>query len=319
MNRFLGLIIFLCLQVSCSTNESNKIDISAIEGTVKIDRFDLKFYNTAPEELSDLKKEYPYLFPLQNHDSIWLQRMASEDELHLFESANTVFGNFEKDILTMDSLFKHVKYYNSDFKFPKIITLISDLDYESKVIYADSLLFISLDLYMGKNNEVYGDFPKYLSRNFERRQLPVDVANAISDRYVLKSRDRQFINALIEEGKKVAMIDHFLPVVPSHRKMGYTKAEEDWLLANEVEVWKYFIENELLFSTDSDLHARFIANAPFSKFYIDIDKNSPGRVGVWLGWQIVKSFMENNDVDLQQTIKTSSEELFKNSKYKPKK
>ena len=82
---------------------------------------------------------------------------------------------------------------------------------------------------------------------------------------------------------------------------------------------KYFIENRLLYSTDSKLYARFVANAPFSKFYIDIDKDSPGRIGVWLGWQIVRSYMNNNSVNLQQLLQTNAEEIFKKSKYKPKK
>ncbi|MDF1518362.1 MAG: gliding motility lipoprotein GldB, partial [Lutibacter sp.] len=57
-----------------------------------------------------------------------------------------------------------------------------------------------------------------------------------------------------------------------------------------------------------------------SKFYIDIDKESPGRIGVWLGWQIVSAYMtNNNDVTLQQLLQTDAEEIFNKSKYKPKK
>jgi uncharacterized protein YjaZ len=62
-----------------------------------------------------------------------------------------------------------------------------------------------------------------------------------------------------------------------------------------------------------------MAEAPFSKFYIDIDKESPGRIGVWLGWQIVRSYMNNNEVTLQQLLQTNAEEIFNKSKYKPKK
>ena len=75
----------------------------------------------------------------------------------------------------------------------------------------------------------------------------------------------------------------------------------------------------MLYSTDSGLYDRFMANAPFSKFYIDIDKESPGRIGVLLGWQIVRSYMKNNEVTLQQLLQTDAEEIFKKSKYKPKK
>jgi uncharacterized protein YjaZ len=67
------------------------------------------------------------------------------------------------------------------------------------------------------------------------------------------------------------------------------------------------------------LQNRFINLAPFSKFYLEIDNESPGRIGTWIGWQIVRSFMTNNEVSLQQMLKMDAKELFDKSKYKPKK
>jgi uncharacterized protein YjaZ len=64
---------------------------------------------------------------------------------------------------------------------------------------------------------------------------------------------------------------------------------------------------------------RFINPAPFSKFYLEIDNESPGRVGAWIGWQIVRSYMKNNEVSLKQLLVMDATEIFNNSKYKPKK
>ena len=127
------------------------------------------------------------------------------------------------------------------------------------------------------------------------------------------------MDIIVSEGKKLYMVDCYLPEVIDSQKIGYTQNELDWITTNEAQIWKYFIENKLLYSTDAELNKRFVEDAPFSKFYIDIDKDSPGRVGVWLGWQIVRSYMNNNSVTLQQLLQTSGEEIFKNSKYKPKK
>jgi uncharacterized protein YjaZ len=84
-------------------------------------------------------------------------------------------------------------------------------------------------------------------------------------------------------------------------------------------MWQYFINDKLLFSSDSKLPNRFINLAPFSKFYLEIDNESPGRVGQWIGWQIVKSFMENNKISVQELIKMDAKVIFEKSKYKPKK
>jgi hypothetical protein len=84
-------------------------------------------------------------------------------------------------------------------------------------------------------------------------------------------------------------------------------------------MWRYFIEKKLLYDTDQKLIPRFINPAPFSKFYLEIDNESPGKVGSWVGWQIVRAFMENNEVSLQQLLQMDYKELFEKSKYKPKK
>ena len=86
-----------------------------------------------------------------------------------------------------------------------------------------------------------------------------------------------------------------------------------------MDMWRYFIENELLFSTDAKLPPRFINEAPFSKFYLEIDNESPGMIGRYLGWQIVRSYMKNNDISVTQLMIQTPEEVYNNSKYKPAK
>ena len=318
MNKLFILIVILLVLNSCKKEGLRALDVSNISIEISIDRFEQKFYSSNESTLPLLKKEYPYLFPVQN-DSIWLHKINDEKELELFEISQEIFGDFTEEKSQIIDLFKHVKYYHSDFKTPKIISLITNLDYENKVIYADSLLFVSLDMYLGKRNNVYKEFPLYLAQNFDKSQLIVDIAERISHKYFGAYNKRLFLDLMINEGKKMYMIDSYLPMVSDVQKIGYTQEKFDWVLANESQLWKYFVTNKLLYSTDSELYTRFIANAPFSKFYIDIDKESPGKIGVWLGWQIVRSYMRNNNVTLQQLLQTNAEEIFRKSKYKPKK
>ena len=82
---------------------------------------------------------------------------------------------------------------------------------------------------------------------------------------------------------------------------------------------EFFLENKLLFDANPKNEQRFIYPAPFSKFYLEIDNETPGRVGQWLGWQIVRSYMQNNEVPVTQLLKMDAKEIFEKSKYKPKK
>jgi gliding motility-associated lipoprotein GldB len=318
MRRFFVLIAFLVILLGCTHNNKEKIDISAIDVNVDVERFEEKFYTSNEVTLTLLKQEFPFLFPEQTPDSIWLQRIMSEDEKKLFNKSQTIFADFNNEINEIKQLFKYYKYYYPTFNEPKIITLINNLDYESKVIYTGEFLFISLDMYLGSNDEVYESFPSYLSNNFKKERIVVDIAEKLSGS-IQKTRNRQFIDIMINKGKQLYLMNAILPEISDELLMGYTKDKMVWAVANEEEVWRYFIDNKLLYSTDSNLQKRFIANGPFSKFYMDIEKDSPGRIGVWMGWQIVKAYMKNNSVTLQQMMEVDADEIFKKSKYKPKK
>lgn len=317
--RFLfAFFIVLSLFFSCSNKNNSKIDVSKINVNFKVKRYDVDFYNTKKETLPKVKAKYPYLFPKVFTDSISLSKINNQQEQELFSETQKVFKDFSSVEDQILSFFKHVKYYNSDFKAPTIVTMLTNIDYDNRVIYADSLLLISLDVYLGKNHAFYGDYPKYIKENNTKEHLVVDVANAIIDEQVYAHNNRNFIAKMIFEGKKMYALDIYLPSISDKEKTGFDKDKLVWAEANEVEIWTYFIDRKLLFSTDTALNNRFLENAPFSKFYRAQDNLSPGRIGVWVGWQIVQSYMNHNDVSLQELLKMNEEEVFNKSKYKPK-
>jgi len=124
---------------------------------------------------------------------------------------------------------------------------------------------------------------------------------------------------MIYFGKLLYFKDAILPLKSDADKMGYTQHQMDWAVANESEIWRHFVENELLYSTDIKLPSRFINPAPFSKFYLDLDNESSGRLGQYIGWQIVRAYMENNNVALSKMLITNADDIFKQSKFKPRK
>ena len=312
-------VLFLCLVVlfSCAKEDKLMVDVSDIDIQVQIKRFDQAFYTTPIEELESLKDEYPYLFPGQAPDSIWTAKMQDKDEQELFTETQRLYKNFEEESENLTSLFKHVKYYYEGFREPTVVTLLTNVDYESKVVYADSLLFVSLDVFLGVDSPIYTDFPEYIKRSFTNEHIVVAVASEFGKREIPRTNDRTFISRIIQEGKLLYLTDAFLPKVSDAHKIGYSEVQIEWARFNDVDIWKYFVENDYLFSTDQELTLRFIDNAPFSKFFLANDNESPGKIGAWFGWQIVRAYMKNNKVSLQQMLQTNNEDIFKKSKYKP--
>jgi gliding motility-associated lipoprotein GldB len=236
----------------------------------------------------------------------------------LYTEVQKKYSDFEKVNTDLDNLFRHIKYYFPKTKAPKVITLISEMDYQNKAIYADSLVIISLDLYLGKNHRFY-EFPEYLKQNFEQSQIMPDIVSSFAATKIPNVSDKTLLSQMIYAGKELYLKDVLLPDLTDAEKIGYTPVQITWCQENESYMWRYFMEDKLLYSTDSKLPNRFINVAPFSKFYLEIDNDTPGRVGTWVGWQIVRSFMNNNDVTLQQVMQMDPMELFQKSKYKPKK
>ena len=320
MKKYFLILLFPLALLSCKEENKTEEAVAAVEvGEVDIKRFDKIFYESKPEDLPKIKQQFPYLFPPNNPDTVWINKINNPllQELH-----NEVEEKFPDNKMLQEDLqdvFRHMKYYFPDFTKPQIVTLISEMDYENKVIYTDSLVLISLDLYLGKDHRFY-EFPDYVRQNFEPEQIMPDLVSSFGFNRIAPPKDRTLLSLMIYFGKEQYLKDRLLPDATDAVKMGYTPEQIEWAKVNEAEIWRYFVENKLLFDTNSKLPPRFINPAPFSKFYLELDNESPGRLGIWLGWQIVRSYMENNkDVTLQELLVKDAREIFDNSKYKPKK
>jgi len=317
MGKYLFILGFIL--IGCSTKEKDTPDLSSVNVYTEVHRFDQAFYNSSAEGLQELKMKYPYLFPVQYADTAWVNKMNDKDELELFAETEKLYHDFKAQEAEISDLFKHIKYHYPGFKEPKVLTVITNVDQDNKVILADSLLFISLDLYLGKDHPFYADFPNYIKRKNTKDHIIVDVADAFAVKLVPPSGDRSFAARMIQSGKRLFLLEQLLGGKPETEILGYEKEQILWAEENEAEIWKFFIENDLLFSNDQALSERFIDEAPFSKFYLANDQDSPGGIGGWVGLQMVKNFMEIENVGLLEMLQTPNEEIFKKSKYKPKK
>jgi gliding motility-associated lipoprotein GldB len=318
MKKIIFIITLILFITSCDKKSKVEKAVEAIPVTIKVERFDKLFFETDPKDLGKLKKEFPFFFPSGTEDGVWLEKMQNPLWRELYAEVQKKYSNFESVQKELETLFKHVKYNFPKTKTPKVITVISEMDYNNKVIYADSLLIISLELYLGKGHKFY-QFPSYLKQNFEEKQIMPDVVSSFSLNKIAPITDKTLLSQMIYFGKQLYLKDLLIPDYSDADKMGYSPEQIKWCEENESYMWRYFLEKEMLYSNDSKLGNRFINPAPFSKFYLEIDNESPGRVGAWMGWQIVRSFAKNNDVPIEELLKMNSKEIFEKSKYKPKK
>jgi len=325
LNHF-KLLVFLILNIfclisiflGCSDKKKINSEIEKIPLEIKFDRFDLKFASIQKNEFQNFKKKYNYLFPSQFSDSVWLKRKNDTIQIMLQNEVNKIFptlSNIEKEA---ENIFKHLIYNFPSIKVPKFLTLINNVDYQNKIIFSDTIVLISLDTFLGPKNTIYEGIPNYIKSDMDKNRFGSILVDKIASSTIKSPSSRFFLDRIIYKGKILLLKDFVIPLSSDEIKIGYSNEQINWAKQNEEYIWKYFIENELLFKTDDDLIDRFIIPAPFSKFYLEIDNESPGKIGQWIGWQILRSFRKKNPtLKVSEILKLSYEEIFKEANYKP--
>ncbi len=320
MNKklFLSLSI-LVMFIACQNDSKIEKDISNIKVDFEVERFDKIFSKSNPNDLPKLKATFPFLFSKRIPDSVWINNMKDTLQHQLFSEIDEKMGAFSGVENEMKSLFQHLKYYDKTFKEPRVITLTNFVDYRNKTIVTDTIILIALDNYLGEDHEFYADIPKYLTQSMNSSQIISDLATDYAQKYIFQSQRKTLLDEMIYFGKELYFKDMMIPYKTDAEKIGYTQDQLDWAISNESYIWRYFIEKELLYSTDSSLPNRFVAPAPFTKFYLELDSESPGRLGQYIGWQIVRSYMDQNNIEFMDMLQKDAIEIFNEAKFKPRK
>ena len=324
MKSLLKPIYFLLLSVltmlSCEKEDKTEAEISKINIDLTIERFDKAFAEANTNNLPKLKETFPFMFAKKYDDAFWLQQMQDTLQLELQSETLKKFEDLKTETTEIESLFQHLKYYFPQFKTPRIVSVASDVDYRNKVIVTDTIIVLPLANYLGKDHFFYQGIQDYIVQDLDPKLMVVDLADKYAKHYTFKQQRKTFLDDLIYEGKLLYFKDKVIPFKTDAQKLSYTEDQYIWSQANEEYIWRYIVDKEILFSTDNKLASRFINPAPFSKFYLEqIDSESPGEIGKYIGWQIVRSYMDNNTISFKQMLTKSAEDIYNNAKYKPKK
>ncbi len=309
----IGLVIWSCEEESKLEKQIAEIDIDFY-----VERFDKAFFEAEPKDLQKLKEAYPFFF-ISDPDSFWIEKMNDSLQNELLGEVQEKFPDVNTATKELEGLFQHLKYYDKTFKAPRVITLTNDVAYRDKTFVNDSIVLIALDNYLGASHPFYQNIPMYIAANMEEDQIISDVANGYASKYNFQTRRSTLLDEMIYFGKLLYFKDIMIPFKTDAEKIGYSDAQLKWAEANESQIWSYFVEKEFLYSTNSKLPSRFVGDAPFTKFGLELDNDSPGRLGQYLGWQIVKAYAEKVEDDVLKIMQTEPEEIFRNANFKPKK
>ena len=319
---FLFFVVSLLLLQNCKKENQNpwKIEFKNPAQNVEVTDISKEFYD-ANVPLEEFKQKYPW-FQGSVPDEDYSIRRADTAEVKIYKEAISKIdiAKLNKDLT---GLFSHIKYHFPEFKEPQVFLFSSVLSgIMEPVFYRDdvNMLFIDITGFMGDNNPNYKGLEQYFQLSMNPQNIVPKVSQTFAEYFVQPNHNHQkFIDELIYNGKIMTLQDAFLPDFPDYLKMHYSQKQYEWSKQNEVNIWNYFVENNLIFSDDIRLKERFINPGPFSKFYTEIDNESSPRVGIFTGWQITRKFyQEKPETKLGDFLKMSAQDIFNQSNYKPK-
>ncbi len=246
--------------------------------------------------------------------------LSHPDIRGLFDTVAVHFPDTKKSDEELRKGFQYLKHYYPSHHIPKIVYFISGLNQWSAITYDTIIVGVGLDMFLGPQYPFYAavQLPQYVINKCRPEYIPVNVFQAIyRGKHPFVMEGRTLLDMMIQRGKEQYFLERIIPFVNAHMRFGFSEEELEWCESNEAGIYNFFVTQNLLYETNWQKIVRYVNDGPNAT---GMPPESPGNIGSWVGYRIVKAFLE-------QRPETGMEELFRyedaqrmlqESKYKPK-
>jgi len=325
------IILYTLLFVFSCRHDRKEVDVSQVDINIHAQRLENDLAENI-DNLSLLKKKYGSFFDLYSFqllqvgtpDTVLLKSRLQDfihdpDITNISADAKKMYQDFTAIDAQLTDAFRHYKFYFPAKPVPAVVTFISGFNYA--IVSADSALGIGLDMYLGSDSKYYPSLqmPAYKTRKMRKEYISSDAMRGwAQSEWEQDQSQTDLLSQMIYLGKIQYFIDRMMPDMPDTIKFGYTKLQLEWCEMSEKSIWSFFIDHKLLFSTEASQIGKFVNDGPSTNGF---PKESPGNIGSWIGYRIVKEYMDkNSSVTLPKLMdEKDSKKIFRESNYKPAK
>lgn len=312
----IGLFLFSC---SKSSDTPWGTQITTPQETVNLIDISKDFYDSSISNEA-FSAKYPW-FQGSVHDSIFWQRRKDENDIKVYRDTREILKKINLS-QELSDIFRRIKMYFPEYQSPKVYIYSSGTKmYLDPIIYdpESSFLFIDLSCFLGEKHASYEGIENYLKKSMTPDFLLSKTAEAIAKTMVPFDRNEQkFLELMLYEGKVKILQEALIPHTSEEIRLNLTQEQYKWTAENEANIWNYFIENNILYDESPKLTERFLAPAPFSKFYTEIDKEASPQVGIFIGKKICDSYFKKHENEkLSVFLSKNAHGIFKEAGYKP--
>ena len=313
MNRLLLIVLLSFAFWSCQPSDDviERPDVSDIPVDVDIIRLEQELFNSnSKDEIKSFLGQNKlfaqnFLFLDQYpHDSVvvnQLYALINNPSLDtVYQESQQVFGDMEEIRRDFETAFKYIKFHYPDFEPPVIYTMVTG--FGNDMFVSEEMIIIGLDYFLGEGATYRPlQLPDYiLSRYTPQHLVPTTVLLYSQQFNKVQQEDRSMLADMIYFGKSFYFTEYVLPKTPDSLIIGYSAEEMKGLLVNEKLVWNHFLKNELLYETNHIVKKKYLDERPAT---LEVGNKAPGRLAQWLGWQVVRAYMdEKEEVSLPELM-----------------
>ena len=318
------LIISLILFMDCSGDACEE-SVVPQKITLEVDRLEQKLFTAkSPREVADLLGTYPEFSTHFLHadqypsDSILANQIFSliQNEAidTLYQESLEAFSRMDDLVLELEESLGRLTFYYPQTQIPKIQTVVTGL--YNDLFVSNEFIIIGMDFFIGQGASYKPQqIPNYILKRYEIKHLPANIMQFISSQYIRTSSEETMLAAMIDYGKSYYLLSKILPRTPGNILIGYTQDEWNNSFDNDEVIWANFVENKLLFETNHQMKQKFLGERPS---VYEIGNKCPGRIGRWVGWQIVNAYAEKTGVCVTELMdEADTNKIFRLSQYKP--
>ena len=335
-NPLIILVLVMTSFVACTEDKGKNIpDVSHLQVDLKVHRIEKELFSidttNAKEELISLEQKYPDFCPVYFQNVLGIRPAALGDRYYetlrgfltfpparqLYDTTQQIYPSLEPIEKELTQVFQFYKHYFPNREVPDIYTYISEYAYG--VFVGDgNVLGIGLDFFLGEDYPYYDPsyFPRYIKRSMDRNHLTMRAVEAVVNDLCGQPKGDRMLDFMVNNGKKLYLMDRLMPYAPDSIRLAYSGAQVEWCEENELQIWAYFLSEELLYSTSYKDTRKFIDHSPNSP---GMPPQAPGRTGNWVGWQIIKTYMDRHpETSMEELIELAdAQQILERSKYKP--
>ena len=331
LQHFFYLLLVSLFLWSCGKDAEECVfvpETSSIKIDFKFEQFEDSLANvSSKQELVGILTRQPlirdYIFRRTEYpnDSVFINEIYSKFSNAgidtLLKETKKVFGDLSGLKAQFQEAFTNIKYYYPDFTPPKVQTLISGID--TDLFVSDTLIIVSLDFFLGQGAKFRPKMYDYLLRQYGKNNIvpSVMLVYGINNRFNKTDyNDKTVLADMIAYGKSFYFAKHMLPCMPDSTFIWYSPEEVEGSRKNQDLIWARFVEDEVLYSTSHMIKQKYLGERPKT---LEVGEKCPGRIGQWVGWQIVNSYAESHpDAAVSDVMEAESpQKFFRESGYKP--